>query len=728
MDFSQQTLASSGMERCRLKMVNFQIQQNHISHETQGLGRNVLVVRRGKPFKLTLVFRSRLWNPDVENLLLEVLLLDELSEQIPVQFSNLWLDSLCWSARVYPGDIHSHSVTVHIRSPVLSAVALYQLFIHIETPWDRRSYKAGNFVLLCNPWLESDPVYMPLEVQLQEYVKSDFGVVFMGTNTNVSKRPWCFGQYDPGVLEACLKLLEVSPQHLRDRCMDYLRRADPVYLCRVLCAMVNSNDDMGVLEGRWQGSYRDGVKPTEWSCSTDILRHWVASRCKPVRYGQCWVFASVLCTVLRVLGVPSRVVTVFNSAHDGDGNLVTEEFYSSTGENLGLSKDSIWNFHVWVECWMRRPDLGPQFDGWQVVDPTPQEKSAGTYCCGPCPVVAVQQHCFGAPFDTSFIYASVDSDVVRMIVRDGLVVGRTVDTEWVGQLIYTKRIGSDGPENLTHTYKRKKRQTVNGGRMGAFTEHSFVASPSLQSDPVNQTALMSDTAQLFGASRSAGAQGLSPGLEVSLSLDGVPIVGNTINLQVTLTNRSTGSRVVREHLSAQVKKYHRSPLETLWKEHRDVQLQPLQELVLRHSIRPSVYESVLAGDDIMKVVVVVKDLKSKERVLDTLDFDVSSPQIHFEVEGGDTVQVKTSTTVLVSFTNRLSKALSAAVLTVEGSGLLTGQQQSRMLLLQPSDVIAKKVSITPSSPGTKLLMATFSHGKSPSVVSRCFHKVSVTDD
>ena len=26
---------------------------------------------------------------------------------------------------------------------------------------------------------------------------------------------------------------------------------------------------------------------------------------------------------------------------------------------------------------MRRPDLGAGFDGWQVVDPTPQEKSAG---------------------------------------------------------------------------------------------------------------------------------------------------------------------------------------------------------------------------------------------------------------------------------------------------------------------------------------------------------------
>lgn len=34
---------------------------------------------------------------------------------------------------------------------------------------------------------------------------------------------------------------------------------------------------------------------------------------------------------------------------------------------------------------MRRPDLGEEFDGWQVVDPTPQEKSAG---------VSKPQECF----------------------------------------------------------------------------------------------------------------------------------------------------------------------------------------------------------------------------------------------------------------------------------------------------------------------------------------------
>lgn len=49
-----------------------------------------------------------------------------------------------------------------------------------------------------------------------------------------------------------------------------------------------------------------------------------------------------LSPVMRVLGIPSRVVTVFNAAHDGNGNMIIEEFYTRTGEKFGVSKDSIW--------------------------------------------------------------------------------------------------------------------------------------------------------------------------------------------------------------------------------------------------------------------------------------------------------------------------------------------------------------------------------------------------
>lgn len=59
---------------------------------------------------------------------------------------------------------------------------------------------------------------------------------------------------------------------------------------------VNCNDDQGVLLGRWDNNYGDGVSPMFWIGSVDILRRWKNHGCQRVKYGQCWVFAAVACT------------------------------------------------------------------------------------------------------------------------------------------------------------------------------------------------------------------------------------------------------------------------------------------------------------------------------------------------------------------------------------------------------------------------------------------------
>ncbi|XP_030588495.1 protein-glutamine gamma-glutamyltransferase 2 [Archocentrus centrarchus] len=712
MDYTQQAIHNingTPKGRCRLKFVDFETRENSISHETQGLSCNHLVVRRGKPFKVTLKSDSCLWNRCTERLVLEVCL-GGLYSRFPVLFSEEQSNPQPgdWSATIYPGNMHPQSVTIHICSPVMSSVALYQLLVHIESKQHRISSILGTFVLLCNPWLKDDPVYMPLDVHKEEYIKSDYGLVYMGTTLNVSNRPWAFGQYEPGVLEACLKLLEVSPQHLSDRNKDYILRANPVYLSRVICAMVNCNDDLGVLEGKWQGSYEGGVKPTDWSSSADILLRWASSKYRPVRYGQCWVFASVLCTVMRILGIPSRVVTVFNAAHDGNANLKIKEFYTRTGDKLNMSKDSIWNFHVWVECWMRRPDLGVGCDGWQVVDPTPQKKSAGIFCCGPCPVAAIQEHCLAARYDAPFIYASVDADVTRFIVHNGLGVGRTVDTECVGQLIYTKSIGSDKPENLTLTYKAGKREK-----------------PSVSARTLQRPAQMMSLCSASRSSTLEDAAGImSPGLKVTLKIEGVPKLGESIRMCVTITNQSRSPRVLMEHVSAQMKEYNSNPNETFWKTQGELHIQPSEVRTLHHTILYSEYESLLAGDDIVNLAVVLKDTRTKETLLAAEEFSIRPPQITVEIEGGDSIQMKKEHTALVSFTNSFSKVLSGVVLTVEGCGLLAGKREAELVFLQPGKKIEKKVSIMATSSGTKLLMATLSHSNSPNIISRCYHKVS----
>lgn len=50
-----------------------------------------------------------------------------------------------------------------------------------------------------------------------------------------------------------------------------------------------------------------------------------------------------------------------------------------------------------------------------------------------------------------------------------------------------------------------------------------------------------------------------------------------------------------------------------------------------HFIPSSKYEAFLVGDDIVKVVAVIKDLKTKDRVLAIQDFNLSSPKINIKV-------------------------------------------------------------------------------------------------
>lgn len=66
-------------------------------------------------------------------------------------------------------------------------------------------------------------------------------------------------------------------------------------LTRAISRIVNSNDDQGVLVGRWDGEYEDGTAPAEWTSSVDILAQYLETQ-EEVRYGQCWVFAGVVTT------------------------------------------------------------------------------------------------------------------------------------------------------------------------------------------------------------------------------------------------------------------------------------------------------------------------------------------------------------------------------------------------------------------------------------------------
>jgi hypothetical protein len=46
---------------------------------------------------------------------------------------------------------------------------------------------------------------------------------------------------------------------------------------------------------------------------------------------------------MRCLGIPTRVITNFDSGHDTDGNLIIDEYYDNTGRILeNMKKDTVW--------------------------------------------------------------------------------------------------------------------------------------------------------------------------------------------------------------------------------------------------------------------------------------------------------------------------------------------------------------------------------------------------
>ncbi|KAG7272051.1 hypothetical protein CRUP_025988 [Coryphaenoides rupestris] len=317
--------------------VDLHCPDNNSAHHTSDITTKELVVRRGQSFLLTLEL-PRPFNPKTEQLHFTALTGTRASEELGTRSlfgtseghvtrspgaKARWRAGLHETASPATGRL-----TLAVTPPADAPVGKY--FLSVQR--GDKEASLGSLVLLFNPWCPEDWVHLPDEEERQEYVMNEHGVIFKGTDKYIIPMTWDYGQFEEDMVDICMKLLDVNPKHLRDPTDDVSARCNPIYVSRVVSAMINASDDHGVLVGNWGPPDRRGVSPSVWNGSVDILQRWWRNGCHAVRYGQCWVFAGVM------------------------------------------------NFHVWVEAWMRRPDLdeGGAYDGWQVLDPTPQEKSEGS--------------------------------------------------------------------------------------------------------------------------------------------------------------------------------------------------------------------------------------------------------------------------------------------------------------------------------------------------------------
>ncbi|XP_051910224.1 coagulation factor XIII A chain-like [Hippocampus zosterae] len=435
-------------ESLRVVEVNTCRDINMPKHRTQAYDTEHLVIRRGQEFVLRVTF-SRPVTPR-DKFKLEFLIGSRASVR------RRTLEEATFGTRRrgrWPGRIVESQgswLLLGITPQADAIVGKFRMYVTIVTAKGLQRTKRDpdtDCYILFNCWNSEDSVYYPDDEGRQEYVLGDVGAIYMGSKETLLSRDWVFGQFDRGILDACIYILDASRMPIRNR-------GDAIKMVRKGSAVINSQDEDGVLVGNWSENFSGGTAPTLWTGSVNILLQY-ANTGSPVRYGQCWVFAGVFNTFLRCLGIPARVISNFNSAHDNNGNLKIELVFKSDGSaDERNTQDSIWNYHCWNEVYMKRPDLPPRLSGWQVVDATPQETSDGLYRCGPASVLAIKEGQVGHSYDAPFIFAEVNSDV-HYLTRDkyGNVISVYVDKTLVGKGLFTKHILADTPDEVTFTYK-----------------------------------------------------------------------------------------------------------------------------------------------------------------------------------------------------------------------------------------------------------------------------------
>ncbi|KAM4622713.1 protein-glutamine gamma-glutamyltransferase E-like [Discoglossus pictus] len=698
-------------------------ESNKKAHHTDMYNSSDLVLRRGQSFRVTLEFNKPLqdWQSIIFTAQTGPPNAQAYNTNVEFALSNSWTSGM-WSAVLEsnPGK----TLRIIISSPANAAIGRYNLSVQISVMGMTSKHALGKFILLFNPWCLDDDVYMANEDQRREYVLNDHGIVYMGNEKHITNLAWNFGQFENNILSICMDILDRSLNYRNDPIADCTQRNSPIYVGRVISAMINSNDEYGVLEGKWEKEFSDGVDPNSWNGSVEILLKWKENDYQPVKYGQCWVFAAVMCTVLRCLGIPTRVITNFNSAHNTDGNLSVDLHYDPEGKFLEISDDSIWNFHVWNESWFMRRDLGLYYSGWQVLDSTPQEQSQGIYRCGPTSVIAVKEGDVNLGYDTPFVFAEVNADRVTWVChKDGSKERAHNDTKSVGQCISTKAVGSDARVDLTHVYKYpegspEEREVFDKANRNVSYYRTPLERPSdsrnhmdnrARNQPPVQPALPPALPPAVPSTSSPPAAPAAPPLQTpdisgKFRLLSPPVLGDDINLVLILKNQTTYHRPVKVNLSASAILYTGRRLADIFTDQKSLIISPSEEAHISMQIPYSVYQRRLHNGNMIQVVALC-DVPYGEKVIIRKDLVLENPPI--TIKNLSKAILHKQMTLEVRFTNPLSVGVTDCTLVVEGSGLVDRQLTAVVPFLKPKEKIKFKVELTPYRTGKRQLIVNF---------------------
>uniref|UniRef100_A0A672S4K2 protein-glutamine gamma-glutamyltransferase n=1 Tax=Sinocyclocheilus grahami TaxID=75366 RepID=A0A672S4K2_SINGR len=653
--------------------VDMRVTDNKKAHNTSSYKNTNLIVRRNKEFIIIIRF-DRPFNNQQDNVHLEFMIGNSPDENkgtcITVSFGKEKRDGR-WNGRVI--GVQGNEVTVGITPDASCIIGRFRTFVAIVTDLGKQRTQRNpdiDFYVLFNPWDPEDLVYMPRDTDRQEYVMNDVGIIFNGEINNISSRAWNFGQFEKGVLDACLLVLDAGKVPL-------LYRGNAIEVVRQGSALINSQDDDGVLVGSWSGDYSTGTAPTAWTGSPEILLKYAKDGGLPVCFAQCWVFAGVLNTFMRCLGIPARVISNYCSAHDNTGNLKTDIILDEDGRvNRSRTRDSVWNYHSWNEVFMKRPDLPERFSGWQVIDCTPQETSDGLYRCGPTSVNAIRDGELSYPFDAKFVFAELNSDVIyHQSDKYGNTKVIHVDTTYVGKLLITKRMNSNDYEDITSAYKHPEGSDKDRQAM-QMAERRGV--PSRDYLPLAES-----------------------GVTIELQADTIKI-GDNFKMTLNIKNQTSQTCTLSATITGCVV-YYTGITSSIFKlDNKAATVDPWKTSSMMIDVKALEYMPYLVEQSNLLFVVYGRIEETAKSLSTMRVVTLRPPELTIKVTG--TPRVRKDFMVTMSFRNPFNFILKNIQLRLESPGLITTKLKTYDHIA-PGGSLQYTETITPQYPGKKVLIA-----------------------
>ncbi|KAL7673849.1 hypothetical protein ACOME3_000129 [Neoechinorhynchus agilis] len=279
---------------------NFMLNENKQSHNTAEYELQSLVLRRGQQFKLGIKFDKQ-YDPSMHKIFLQFtlgsrsLISKGTHIRIPVQGAATITPG--WSAKIMnSNDIDdANYLTLAIESPPDAFIGRYKMYIETQVENSKPSLfrYTDEILLIFNPFIKEDASYMQNADDISEYLLSEKGVFYVGTENKITPKHWHLGQFQFPCIEIALWLLERAN-------LPYESRGDPMQVTRALSAMINGGD-RGILmnekfDPSMQSGPQTGFHPHEWAGSVKIVKKFMEQRGQPVRHGNCYVFAALLCT------------------------------------------------------------------------------------------------------------------------------------------------------------------------------------------------------------------------------------------------------------------------------------------------------------------------------------------------------------------------------------------------------------------------------------------------